>query len=170
MPDEVDQVLGDGVHVGGVVLQGGGGGEGRREVTAQRVPLLSVLIDHPDVIVVLGPQLSVDHISFVGRPQWVLGNCSENVDDVLQWIGQSQAIIACYQPYLAIKQVDQRVFPDDILSHHRAEQSQLLLVGLVVFVVAVFPDDLHVHPLGSYYWEGERSWDLSQNLNKYSKT
>ena len=137
------------------------------------MPLLTVLIDHPDVIVVLGPQLSVDHISFIGRPQWVLRNCSKNVGDVLQWywsVTQYHIILSSYQPYLTIKQVDQWVFPDDILSHHGSKQSQLLLVSLVVFIVAVFPHDLHVHPLGSNYWEGKRSWDLSQNLDKYSKT
>ena len=72
MPDEVDEVLGDGVHVGGVVLESGWRGEWRGEVTTEAVPLLSVLVDEADVVVVLGSQLPVNHVRLVGRSERIL--------------------------------------------------------------------------------------------------
>ena len=61
--------------------------------------------------------------------------------------------------------MNERIFPDDVLPHHRTEQPQLLLIGLVVLVVSVLPDELHVHPLGSNERERQRPGDLSQHLN-----
>ena len=83
MSDEVDEVLGDGVHVGGVVLESGRRGGWWREITTETVPFLAVLIDQADVIVVLGSQLPVDDVRLVRRSERILGYCSKNVGDIL---------------------------------------------------------------------------------------
>lgn len=48
------------------------------------MPVLSVLIDHPDVVIILGAGLSVDHIGLVWRTEGKLGGCPQNGVDVLK--------------------------------------------------------------------------------------
>ena len=74
----------DGVHVGGVVLEGGGRGEGWGQAGPQEVPVLAILIHHPDVVVILGPGFSVDHICFVWRTERKPGGCPQNGVNVLK--------------------------------------------------------------------------------------
>ena len=79
----------DGVHVGGVVLQGCGRLEGRGEVGAEVFPLGPVLIHHPDVVVVVWPRVPVEHICLVGRAEREAGRVSKDSFYVLG-VGQGQ--------------------------------------------------------------------------------
>ena len=87
MSDEVDEVLGYPVHVSGVVLECGGGGEGRGEAGAEEVPVLTVLVHHPDVVVVLRTQVAVDNIRLIRWSQWVFGGCPQDGFNILQCEG-----------------------------------------------------------------------------------
>ena len=70
--DEVDQVLGNVVHVSSVVSQGSMRCEWRCQPTAEEVPVWTIFIDHANVVVVLRSQIPVDHVSFIGRTQRIL--------------------------------------------------------------------------------------------------
>ena len=87
VPDEVDQVLGDPVHVSRVVLEGGGGGERRGESRPQEVPIWAILVHHPDVVVILRPQLSVEDIGLVWRTERKLGWRPQDCVNVLNRVG-----------------------------------------------------------------------------------
>ena len=65
--------------------------------------------------------------------------------------------------YLAVKDVNERKVPDDILSYNTSIVLQLLLVGLVILLIRILSKELPVHPLSSD--DGQRSW--SRNLSEY---
>ena len=69
MSDEVDQVLSNIVHVASIVFQSSCGCQGWSKATAEKVPGLAILINHTNIVVILGSQVSVDNISLIWRAQ-----------------------------------------------------------------------------------------------------
>ena len=81
--------MGYGVHVGGIVLEGGARLEWRGEVGSQVLPIGAVLIHHPDVVVVVGSRVPVEHVCLIRGAEREPGWVAKDSSDVLR-VGQGQ--------------------------------------------------------------------------------
>jgi len=109
----VDEVVDDLADLRRVVLRRLG--QRRRQLIPELLPLLPVLVDHPDVVVDVRPGLAVVDVSRIVRP---LGRVAPELED-------------CVDVVLVVK-VDQRKVHEAFLPNDRTVAEVLVVVGQVV--------------------------------------
>ena len=112
--EDVDKVVDDLANLRGVVLRRLG--QRRGQLVPQLLPLLPVLVDHPDVVVNVRTGLAVVDVGRVVRP---LGGVAPELEDGTDVV--------------AMVEVDERDVHEALLANHRTEPQVLVVVGKVVF-------------------------------------
>ena len=149
----------------GIVLQRCSRLQRRGEVVAEMLPVGPVLVDHPNVVVVLGARLAVENIRFIWRTKGEAGGGPKNTFNVLK----KTCVGAIYKAmsvstYFAVKQVNKGEIPQDLFTDNRPKLGKFLVVGFVIFAVFEVADDGVVEPLRPDDGKGAGTRDETENL------